>query len=58
VVVASVVEQEVAGELEKRQRGRGGGVEGEQEEASECTKEANGEKEEEKGVQWRKDGVL
>jgi hypothetical protein len=42
VVVASVVEQEVAGELQKRQRGRGGtcggaegGVEREQGEASE-----------------------
>ena len=57
VVVASVVGLEVAGELEKRQRGRGGtgggeggGVEREQGEASECTEEAqeaNGEKEEE-----------
>ena len=57
VVVASVVGLEVAGELEKRQRGRGGtgggeggGVEREQGEASECTEEAmeaNGEKEQE-----------
>ncbi len=56
VVVASVAELEVAGEL-KRQRGRGGtgggaggGVEREQGEASECSeeaKEAKGEKEQE-----------
>jgi hypothetical protein len=46
VVVSSVVEQEVAGEREKRQRGRGGadrvgGVdEREQGEESECSEEA------------------
>ena len=72
VVVASVVGLEVAGELEKRQRGRGGtgggaggGVEREQGEASECTeeaKEANGEKEQEVegqsggGAEWRPEG--
>ena len=64
VVVASVVGLEVAGELEKRQRGRGGtgggaggGVEREQGEASECTEEAqeaNGEKEQEVEGQWRR----
>ena len=69
VVVASVVEQEVAGEPEKRQRGRGGtgggagaGVEQEQGEASECTeeaKEANGEKEQEvEGQSGGKEAVL
>ena len=57
VVVASVAELEVAGELQKRQRERGiiggdagGGDEREQGEASECTEEAmeaNGEKEQE-----------
>ena len=57
VVVASVAELEVAGELQKRQRARGGtgggaggGVEREQGEASECSeeaKEAKGEKEQE-----------
>ena len=62
VVVASVAELEVAGELQKRQRGRGGtggsaggGVEREQGEESECAegaKEANVEKE----VQWRRGG--
>jgi hypothetical protein len=59
VVVVSVAEQEVAGELEKRQRGRGGtgggaggGVvreQGEELECSEEAKEANGEKEQEVG---------
>ncbi len=46
-IVASVVDQEVVGELEKRQRGRGGtgggaggDVEREQEEGSECSEEA------------------
>ena len=55
MVVASVIEQEVAGEVQKRQRGRGGtgggagrGVEREQGEAAQCleeAKEANGEME-------------
>jgi hypothetical protein len=64
VVVASVVEQEVAGELEKRQRGRGGTgggaggvVEREQGEASKCSEEAqkaNGEKDQEVGGQLRR----
>jgi hypothetical protein len=68
VVVASVVGLEVAGELEKRQRGRGGtgggeggGVEREQGEASECTeeaKEANKEKDQEVEGQWRRRGVV
>jgi hypothetical protein len=40
VLVVSVVEQEVAGELEERERGRGPGVELEQGEESECTEEA------------------
>jgi len=62
-VVASVVEQEVAGELEKGQRGRGGtggaggGVEREHEEESECSeeaKEANGEKVQVAEGQWRR----
>ena len=60
--MASVVDQEVAEELEKRQRGRGGtgggaggGVEREQEEVcSEEAKEANGEKEQEVEGQWRR----
>ncbi len=59
VVVASVAELEVAGELQKRQRGRGGtgggargGVEREVSECSEGAKEAKGEKE----VQWRRGG--
>ena len=68
VVVASVVGLEVAGELEKRQRGRGGtgggaggGVEREQGEAPECSEEAketNGEIEQEvlRGRQWRRGG--
>ena len=68
VVVASVVKQEVAGELEKRQRrrvgaggcgGAGGGVETEQGQASECSeeaKEANGEKEKEVEEQWQRGG--
>ena len=59
----SVVEQEVAGELEKGQRGRGGtggaggGVEREHEEESECSeeaKEANGEKVQVAEGQWRR----
>ena len=63
-VVASGVEQEVAGELEKRQRGRGGtsggaggGVEREQGKESECSEEAkaaNEEKEQEVEGQWRR----
>ena len=66
MLVASVVEQEVAGELEKRQRGRGGagvgagrGDEPEQGEESEFSmeaKEANGEKEQEVEGQWRRGG--
>ena len=64
MVVASVVGLEVAGELKKRQRGRGGtgggaggGVEREQGEASECSEEAkevNWEKEQEIERQWRR----
>jgi ribosomal protein L12E/L44/L45/RPP1/RPP2 len=67
VMVASVVEKEVAEGLEKRQRGRGstgggagGGVERERKEASERTeeaKEANEEKEQEVKGQWRSGGV-
>ena len=64
VVVVSVVEQEVAGELEKGQRGRGGTggsaggvVEREQGEASKCSEEAqkaNGEKDQEVEGQLRR----
>jgi len=64
VVVASVVEQEMAGEPEKRQRGRGGTgggaggvVEREQGEASKCSEEAqkaNGEKDQEVEGQLRR----
>ena len=66
MVVASVVEQEVAGEPEKRQRGRGGTgggaggvVEREQGEASKCSEEAqkaNGEKDQEVEGQLRRGG--
>jgi hypothetical protein len=62
VVVASVAELEVAGELQKRQRGRGGtggsaggGVEREQGEESECSeeaKEAKGKKDQEVEGRW------
>jgi hypothetical protein len=63
LVVASVAEQKVAAELEKRRRGRGGNesgeggvVERERGEASECTEEArkaNREQEHEVEGRWR-----
>jgi hypothetical protein len=52
LVVASVAELEVAGELQKRQRGRGEREQGEESECSEGAKDAKGEKE----VQWRRGG--